>query len=75
VQAVSDNHVCSDKGEIKEFKTGSFIGEKGYTINQQKTSLKDRILNLIEKQYGNVDPYTLQMLQKKFPILSKILDN
>jgi len=28
---------------------------------------------LIEKEFGSVDHYTLQLLQKQYPILSRIL--
>jgi hypothetical protein len=75
VQAVADNGFCSDKGEIKEFKTASGL-EKYGTVknNMQKTSLRDHILSLIEKEFGNTNPYTLQILQKQYPILSKILE-
>jgi hypothetical protein len=74
VQAVADNGVCSDKGEIKEFKTASGLEKYGAVKNNiQKMSLKDLILSLIEKEFGNTDPYTLELLQRQYPILSKIL--
>jgi hypothetical protein len=74
VRAVADNGVCSDKGEIKEFKTKSGLEEYETVKNDmQKMSLKNFVLSLIEKEFGNTDPYTLQILQKQYPILSRIL--
>ena len=74
MQAVADNGVCSDKGETKEFKTASGLEKYGTVKNSiQKMSLKDLILSLIEKEFGNTNPYTLELLQRQYPILSKIL--
>jgi hypothetical protein len=74
VRAVADNGFCDDKGEIKEFKTASTLGEYGTVKDSmQKISLRDKILSLIEKEFGSADPYTLQILQKQYPILSRIL--
>ena len=74
VRAVADNGFCEDKGEIKEFKTASTLGEYGTVKDSmQKISLRDKILSLIEKEFGSVDHYTLQLLQKQYPILSRIL--
>ncbi len=75
VRAVADNGFCIDKGEIKEFKTASGLEKYGTVItNIEKMTLKDRILLLIEKEFGNTDPYTIQILQKQYPILSKLLE-
>jgi len=74
VRAVADNGYCEDKGEIKEFKTASGLEKYGTVINtKQKMSLKSFVLSIIEKEFGNTDPYTLQILQEQYPILSKIL--
>ena len=74
VRAVADNGFCEDKGEIKSFKTASGLEKYGTVINNKQMTLKDRILSLIEKEFGNIDPYTLQILQKNYPILSKLLE-
>ena len=74
VRAVADNGYCEDKGQIKEFKTASGLEKYGTVKNSiQKITLKDRILLLIEKEFGNTDPYTLKILEKQYPILSKLL--
>ena len=73
VRAVANNGFCEDKGEIKSFKTASGLEKYGTVINNKQMTLKDRILSLIEKEFGNIDPYTLQLLQKNYPILSKLL--
>ena len=74
VRAVADNGYCEDKGEAKEFRTASGLEKYGTVINtKQKLTLKDIVLSIIEKEFGNTDPYTLQLLQKQYPILAKIL--
>ena len=74
VRAVADNGVCSDKGEIKEFKTATGLEKYGMVKNDmQRKSLKNFVLSLIEKEFGNTDPYTLKILQKQYPILVRIL--
>ncbi|MDH7506739.1 MAG: hypothetical protein QHH15_02985 [Candidatus Thermoplasmatota archaeon] len=75
VRAVADNGVCDDKGGIKEFKTLSSLKEyETLKNNNQQMSLKQKILSLIEREFGNTDPYTIQMLQKQYPVLSKLLE-
>lgn len=74
VRSVANNGFCLDKGEIKEFKTASTLEEHGTAKDlTQKMTLRDKILSFIEKEYGRADPYTLQILQKQYPILSRIL--
>ena len=75
VRAVAYNGVCTDKGEIKEFKTLSTLNEYGTVkTTMQKMTLKDKILSLIEKEFGSTDEYILQILKKQYPILSKLLE-
>lgn len=54
VRAVANNGVCESKGEIKEFKTLSSLGNHDLLskVTHQRITLKDRIKSLVNNVYN-----------------------
>lgn len=73
VRAVSDNGVCENKGEIKEFKTLSGIDITDSISHNTKTVEKSTRSYTYEWLKKNFDSEALEKLAEKYPLLQKLV--
>jgi len=73
VRAVSDNGICENKGEIKEFKTLSGTEAIDYISQNPTSSVKPIRSYTYERLKKNFDSEALEKLAERFPVLQKLV--
>ena len=81
VRAVANNGICENKGEIKEFKTLSGLGETEYK-EVTKTMIRDRIKtqirSLILREFdilGIPEDAPIELIIDSYPMLGRLLQH
>ena len=81
VRAVANNGICENRGEIKEFRTLSGLGETEYK-EVTKTMIRDRIKNQIRSLIlrgfdilGIPEDAPIELIIDSYPILGRLLQH